>query len=553
MLIERFWITTLTHYARQSLLKSIMECLEQIVSQDDIHLYNIIFKYILPLPIVHESTNRSDINNDITETSTKTEYPEIDRFLWAGSKKEGFTVPITANQPNNYAYLMTDYDLIAVLSGIIAINEKASITELQHHELYQIKDAPHPGFVELFSVADQQLFRVRFDTDCSGKVHFMRNNDCKATINIPVNEIIHKQVLPLTSCTEKFAHGPALCFKIKSEHPTTAKSVVNTGTEVDVVLAVKIGSWPQAANNWHVRHRSCNWPSMDLIEKIMCSAIHLVPVGHSKSDNSENEWRYSFTIPERLLAQSLNVFQKACYIIAKILLKAEFPSDKCISSYLLKTTMFWLCEEIPCENWTDDKMGYFVVMLLYRLQCNLRRQELRHYFIPEYNMVDHMSPKVLSNVSDRLAVCIKDPLKFLFSFIEAHKYFGFYVHPSKEIFNPLIELCKSDRDKSPNYTEMINSAIRNLLLEFVGLYSSWLKRNIALPGDKITRPFAELKFRLLLGIAKDIQNIDKANTIDTIVNSIAKKIETHNADNAIEFLSYAKSFLKSDLFISNYK
>ncbi|CAC5411657.1 unnamed protein product [Mytilus coruscus] len=522
-----------------------MECLEQIVNQDNIDLYNIIFKYILPLPIVHESTNRSNINDDISETSIKTEYPEIDRFLWAGSKKEGFTIPITANQPHNYAYLMSDFDLIAVLSGIIAMDENASITELQHDEIFQVKDAPHPGFVKLFSVSDQQLFSVRFDTDCSGKVHFMHNNDCKATINIPVNEIIDKKVVPLTSVTEKSAHGPALCFKIKSEHPAAAKTTVIAGTEVDVVLAVKMGSWPQAANNWHVRQRSCNWPSMDLINKIMCSAIHLVPVGHSKSDNSENEWRYSFTIPERLLAQSLSVFQRACYIMAKILLKAAFAGEKCISPYLLKTTMFWLCEEIPCDNWTDDRMGYFVLMLLYRLQCSLYRQELRHYFIPENNMVDHISPKVLSNVIERLAVCIKDPLTFLFSFIEAHKYFGFYVHPSKDIFNPLIKLCKSEWDKSPKYTEMINSAIRNLLLEFVGLYSSWLKRNIAPPGDVITRPFAELKFRLLLGIAKDIQNIDKANSIDIIVNSIANEIETHNADNATEFLSYAKSFLKS--------
>lgn len=520
-----------------------MECLEQIVSQDDIDLYNIIFKFILPLPIVHESTNRSNINNDITETLIKTEYPEIDRFLWAGSKREGFTIPITANQPNNYAYLMSDFDLIAVLSGLIAVNENALITDLQHDEIFQVKDASHPGFVKLFSVADQKLFSVRFDTDCSGKVNLMRDNDCKSTINIPVNEIIDKKVVPLTSVTEKSAHGPALCFKIKSEHPAVANTTVIGGTEVDVVLAVRMGSWPQAANNWHVRHRSCNWPSKDLINKIMCSAIHLVPVGHSKSDNSENEWRYSFTIPERLLAQSLSVFQRACYVMAKILLKAAFAGDKGLSLYLLKTTMFWLCEEIP-GDWTDDRMGYFVLMLLYRLQCSLRRQELRHYFIPANNMVDHISPTILQNVVERLAVCIKDPLKFLFSFIEAHKYFGFYVHPSKEIFNPLIELSKSQSDKSLKDTKMINSAIRKLLWEFVSLYSSWLKRNIAPPGDVITRPFAELKFRLLLGIAKDIQNIDKANTIDIIVKSIAKEIETHNVDNAPEFVSYAKSFLR---------
>lgn len=529
-----------------------MDKLTSIVSQKEQDLYNIIFKFILPIPLVHESTNRrSNINDDLDPGATTDEYPPIERFLWAGSKREGFTVPITSIKPNDLAYLMSDYDLIAILRGFIAKDDVTETTELPHSEQLHIKESFHPGYVTLVSDKDHTSFSTKFDDDCSGKVHFCCNKIEKKTIDIPVDEIVDKRILPLTKCTEKFVHGPALCYKIKSEHPGTGSEKVLTGSEVDIVLAVRVSSWPKAAENWAKRHRKHNWPSEDLRQRIISSAIHLVPVGHPESSEMDTEWRYSFTIPERLLAQSLNLVQRTCYVLAKILLKAVMKDNEYISSYFLKTSMFWLCEEVPHAEWrADDKIGSYVLLLLHRLQSFLKSKELKHYFIPENNMIDHIPSSSLDNAIEKLSSCIQDPLPIMFQFMGSNKYFGFYVNPPQELFKPLIDICRSQQDGVD--TGLLYSTIRCLLWDFIGLYASWLKKEIRPPGDFITRPFAELKFRLMFVIAKELKNLDEKKNMDEIIKSIAERIEEYNVKNASEFLTYInekKGYLQS-LFIN---
>ncbi|XP_052069262.1 uncharacterized protein LOC127708433 [Mytilus californianus] len=522
-----------------------MENLEPFVSRNDLDLYNILFKHILPLPVMygtHPADRAMWNTNRYYRAETDKNYPEIAEFLWAGSKHEGLFVPISENKPNSFVYLMSDIDLITVLNGFIADDRIHPSTQPPHIEMLNIRSASHAGYIRLSSKANE-IFSMRYDSDCSGAVHFIRNNTISGRKILPMEEIIHKKICPLISYTEKFVHGPALCYRVKTEHLSgDTKKGVSSGSDIDVVLALKMSSWPLTAKEWVDRRRNSRWPSKELIEHIIKSDMYIVSVGHPDSDESENEWRYSFTMPEKCLGQSLGVFQRACYCLAKILLKSAIPNSEGISSYFLKTLLFWVCEEIPEEEWKTDKMGYFVMLLIYRLKCCLQKKELRHYFIPENNMMDHIQPKILTDAIKQLSVLLEDPLSLLFRFTEQTKYYGFYIHPPNEMYQPLISLFKERY--CAVQVEVLNPVLNGLLWEFVRHYCSWLKKDIAPPGDSITRPFAEMKFRLLLNTAKDIQETEISKPFDEIIEFIAKEIRNYNVGNATEFKCFAKSNAK---------
>ena len=66
------------------------------------------------------------------------------------------------------------------------------------------------------------------------------------------------------------------------------------------------------------------------------------------------------------------------------------PADadqKGLYSYVIKTTMLWACEQNAPDDpvWSDFEMS--VQMLLLKLMDALQNDTLRHYFIPEINLL----------------------------------------------------------------------------------------------------------------------------------------------------------------------
>ncbi|KAL3857141.1 hypothetical protein ACJMK2_011836 [Sinanodonta woodiana] len=161
------------------------------------------------------------------------------------------------------------------------------------------------------------------------------------------------------------------------------------GLVQDKVLAVKLYVWPDQASNWLTRKRRYNWPSRETIGLIQEMGALLVPVGHKLSQEQHLEWRVSFSYGEKLLMWLFNSIQYKCYILLKMINKCFIKpvvGDDVLSSYHLKTCMFYLIENTPEAIWQQDNLLLLIDMCLRLLCIWIECKYCPNYFIPEENM-----------------------------------------------------------------------------------------------------------------------------------------------------------------------
>ena len=160
-------------------------------------------------------------------------------------------------------------------------------------------------------------------------------------------------------------------IQIKKKFESKSKSYDDPliKVSVDHVAAIRCNFWPEIANDWVMRDRK--WPTKDVIERIQAKGCHLVPKNADLDDITQ--WRWSFSEAEAELAKAKNDLQFKCYFLFKCLFYAHLKIEgdgKVMSSYLVKTVMFWYCERHDVKEWTTDNTEVMLKELL---------QELRRY------------------------------------------------------------------------------------------------------------------------------------------------------------------------------
>lgn len=148
-----------------------------------------------------------------------------------------------------------------------------------------------------------------------------------------------------------FQHGPCHTFTFDD-------------TEYDYVCALACRKWPPQTNNWISRCGKFGWPDNLTIKKMISSGCFLVPIGskqsrHNNDPNLEMEWRLSFVLAEQILVRAMNHCQFMCYALLKVFLqevlnKDAIKEDPKISSYFLKTAMFWCIQTDAKYNWSRE-------------------------------------------------------------------------------------------------------------------------------------------------------------------------------------------------------
>lgn len=142
------------------------------------------------------------------------------------------------------------------------------------------------------------------------------------------------------TCMHK-VHGPAYLSK------------GNLGwLATDMVYAYQCKKWLRGNRSWLNRSRKYNWPTPNMIKEMEGLGFFVVPVGHPKSGERQNEWRISFSLQERYLVQSFNPTQFKCYVLLKFINKDiifHFIKKKSLTSYHLKTCMFYMIENTPSK------------------------------------------------------------------------------------------------------------------------------------------------------------------------------------------------------------
>ena len=245
-----------------------------------------------------------------------------------------------------------------------------------------------------------------------------KNVFCMKTDNVPpcfamlrsVNQVQHGRLLDACQLIDNamYLSSYLLVHNAESEMNTNKydKKIVRQGPSIerwdhymdttqsgiDYVPSIHCPFWPDSGKEWRTRSRQYAWPYPSDITSIVDFGFHLVPVGHPHSDRNMMEWRISFSVAERTLVWSFNHFQMLCYAVMKIILK-EFinphcsPDNRLLCSYFVKTFLFWKYEETDPSFWCPGNLRECIMFLLCGFHECILLGSLKHYFIPEFNLL----------------------------------------------------------------------------------------------------------------------------------------------------------------------
>ena len=160
---------------------------------------------------------------------------------------------------------------------------------------------------------------------------------------------------------------------------------------IDLAISLHSKQWISPACKW-ISRPNRSWPSDDLKSTIIDHGTLFVPIGCKGSKNEDIEWRFSFSVGEKLLIYSFTHVQLMCYALMKILLKDVIDSDDdckgLLCSYHIKNIIFWVSEELPLSIWRPENLVYCFMKCFGRLVYCVEYSMCPHYFIPEINMFE---------------------------------------------------------------------------------------------------------------------------------------------------------------------
>ena len=174
-------------------------------------------------------------------------------------------------------------------------------------------------------------------------------------------------------------HGPAM-----------TRNVSAVKVSEDIVHAVECNNTSHFIHNWLSRTRKFHWPTGDILQICKTAGCLFVPVGHPHSEDHEQQWRISLSHQEKLLVTQFNSVQFKCFILLKMISKEIIHKSVAdsLSSYHIKTCMFFVIENTLCEFWKPENLLVCISLCLRKLLEWVNAKYCPNYFIPEENMFD---------------------------------------------------------------------------------------------------------------------------------------------------------------------
>ncbi|XP_071949632.1 uncharacterized protein [Antedon mediterranea] len=179
----------------------------------------------------------------------------------------------------------------------------------------------------------------------------------------------------------------------------------------DKVLCFSCDSWPSSTDDYFTRQKQSNWPSQAILKEIRRLDCHVVSVGRHNSDTKDIEWRLSFSVAERKLIHEMPAPFFGCMFALKAIKKKyrlfESQQRKPFCSYFIKTACLWMCEKIPSK--TNNIMDLTRKVIDWLIDCyRPKEKNLPHYFIPQQNLIGHLSDACCNKVTKILAATKQD-------------------------------------------------------------------------------------------------------------------------------------------------
>ncbi|XP_070561319.1 uncharacterized protein [Ptychodera flava] len=197
---------------------------------------------------------------------------------------------------------------------------------------------------------------------------------------------------------ELLQQGPVQTISVFYEATSEdGKTMAEFEQTVDCALALVCKEWPSIAKKWETRDRK--WPASDVINAIIVAGCHVVPKSYPGEGGDEClQWRLSFSLAERTLAHTFTEKQRMFYLVVKKIWRMYLKEPKVLSSYHMKTTMFWVSEQTPAEKWTEFHLADRFLDFFDQLGSFLEQGNVPNFFLPENNMVSHIPESEIREV-----------------------------------------------------------------------------------------------------------------------------------------------------------
>lgn len=181
---------------------------------------------------------------------------------------------------------------------------------------------------------------------------------------------------------------------------------------VDFPILVQLGWSCPYVEVWQKRQRK--WPDLDLLSEELNISYLIAKTSREERNNiNATTFQYSFAHIENKIMALLSTNQRTLFYTAKIVFKKwiQPSSDVYLPSFLVKNTMFWICEQAPPEDhlWKFLSNKDFLTSLHYfftKLRKYFREGFLPYYFIPEINLLEGVPKEILEEVITTLRVLL---------------------------------------------------------------------------------------------------------------------------------------------------
>ena len=284
-----------------------------------------------------------------------------------------------------------------------------------------IKETNKTGFIRLMvkTTEDQDFFMSIFQEFISKKTrinileqiidkqYFVKSNKLKEylqkskaltqldyelaiaiSLDIPVWRVKVKQIRRVTKSSAEQTNEIYL------------DDVLKTILHIDFPILIPL-DWPCTyVKVWQKRQRK--WPDLELLSEEMKISYLIAKTSREEKNNiNATQFQYSFAHIEHKIITLLSTNQRTLFYTAKIIFKKLIQplSEVYFPSFLVKNTMFWICEQTPPDDplwdFISDKefltsLGYFFK----KLMGYFKEGFLPYYFIPELNLLDSLPDKL---------------------------------------------------------------------------------------------------------------------------------------------------------------
>lgn len=310
-------------------------------------------------------------------------FPEIEIYFIAGSVGEGlFGIPgLFLKIQKKFIETQGDVDIMGNVHGIVVMERQHDVhySNVEVLKLENIKS--FPGYALLRKLGKDSSTTDYFSSQEIRNIY----KDCAHSIDFGGVLYSFGRILNANKCLQ---NGPALMIDLLSSN--FQKSPFEMTKSIDFVISIRCDEWPSVADEWIERKRS-GWPSGTLIAEAVEMGCDLVPIGPAGNSPDDKEWRISLVRAERHLIHTLNSAQLKTLALLKIIFKKRVFGEKFhkkISSYVAKTSFFWVSEEYNGDQWEDSDCINYLRLCLLKLLHFVKHPLVfcPNYFIRECNV-----------------------------------------------------------------------------------------------------------------------------------------------------------------------